>query len=745
MDLITVLNLLKRKLWILLVFPSVSILVTYFLLSKMDKVYRSTAQIATGFTSDETVTLSDERTSNRFEIDTKFMNTMESMKSISVISLVSYELLLHDLNHPHPFRVIGDADNFEFTLNAETKETVRELLKNKLDSFKTLNSFDKKDQLAFSIMKAYGYHFDQLSGRFTIKRQNISDFITVDFESENPELSSFAANQLCQQFIRFNKTFKTDFSAESIEYLERIVEEKRKIRDERSAALSAFKISNNIFNYEAESTSKITQISTYEANRELVLQKISGLEFSLRKINSSIANFKKLDQAEIAKVNQRIIELRRNIDNLSSKQTEEARTQANQLRDELQFEIARLQQLNSVADAGNLGVLTAEGNRIELELQIARSNLSTIEDALANLKSSVTGLAIKEAGLSELERDLAAATIEFQDAEASYKAATRKASIIGSSLRQIIQAQPSKDPEASKGLLLAAFAGVSCFVFCAVGIVLVDLMNFSIRNQNRLERLTGIKNIATLNQIDLKLSDIQRVFQGKIKDENLDMFVHFIRKFRFEIENSQKQIFLIASTKGNVGKSFIIIWLAYTLSLLSKRILIIDTNFKSSSLTKLLIQNIDESTLLKKGADEKLTLLPRDTGERPDPKDIPSAPASDENASSLINRTQFVGVDIIGNYGGKESPSEIFAGKDFSRMLKSLIMKYDYILMEGPSLNDYSDTRELVGFADKVIPVFDAESILNELDNDSIKYIQSLNDKLMGTVLNKVKPKEMII
>jgi len=63
-------------------------------------------------------------------------------------------------------------------------------------------------------------------------------------------------------------------------------------------------------------------------------------------------------------------------------------------------------------------------------------------------------------------------------------------------------------------------------------------------------------------------------------------------------------------------------------------------------------------------------------------------------------------IEVVGNSGCAASPSEIFAGKDFGQTLESLKEYYDYILFEGPSLNNCSDTRELETYVDKVIPVF---------------------------------------
>ncbi|MBK8292827.1 MAG: hypothetical protein IPK96_19710 [Flammeovirgaceae bacterium] len=71
--------------------------------------------------------------------------------------------------------------------------------------------------------------------------------------------------------------------------------------------------------------------------------------------------------------------------------------------------------------------------------------------------------------------------------------------------------------------------------------------------------------------------------------------------------------------------------------------------------------------------------------------------------------------------------------------------KYDYILMEGPSLNEYSDTKELIDYVDKVITVFGAETTLNNLDKESIQFLKSIRGKFLGALLNRVQLKDLSI
>ena len=90
--------------WIILIcVPLVSVLGAFYFISQMDKKFKSTAQIATGFTTDDAVKLND-GPSNPFDINTNFNNIIESMNSVPVLSLVSYRLVLHDLESDQTFR-----------------------------------------------------------------------------------------------------------------------------------------------------------------------------------------------------------------------------------------------------------------------------------------------------------------------------------------------------------------------------------------------------------------------------------------------------------------------------------------------------------------------------------------------------------------------------------------------------------------------------------------------------------------
>lgn len=733
MDFQTVLRILQRKIWILLGIPLIAVICAFFFVSRMDKQYKSTAQLATGFTADDAVRIYDEN-SSAWEINTKFINLNESMNSLPVMSLVSYRLIIHDLASSQPFRRLTDDDrvknNITDTLLQESKEKFKQLL----EQIKPLNSAGMADRQLFELLKVYGYDYESLGETFKIKRVSTSDFISIEYLSENPYLSAFAVNALCEEFIRYNKTLKTDRSSESIEFFENLVVEKKATLDTKTTALKDFKVDNNVFNYGAESENKIQRITDYELNKEKEEKNIKGLQLSISTIEAKMKSYNQLNAQEEVQVKQRIVQLKDQITELSYSVSQDDE-KLKKLRDELQLEISRLGLITDSNQVDGLKALEEKRDNLTLDLEISRANLASIERSLRSLKYDVSGFATKEARIADLEREVQVASEEYLDAQEKYHAAKNKSLGVGSSLRQILKGQPNLEAEPSKTLITLALVGFSSFSLCLIVLLLSEFIDMTIRIPSQLERLTGLKNIGVVNSIKLKEFDIEKTFNEKSTDKDSNALVHFLRKLRYEVQKSHGKVILLASTQGNVGKSFIIICLSYTLSLINKKILIIDTNFKRNSLTKLLLtQTTEERKLLNSSTNKNPLLLE---------KTMNGSPAN--SYTNIISKTKFPGVDLIGNVGGSGSPSEILAGRDFKEMILQLAHQYDFIFMEGPSLNNYADSKELIEYVDKVIAVFGADTKLKDFDKESLSFLKSLKGKLVGSILNKVQLKDLSV
>ncbi|NJN26111.1 MAG: AAA family ATPase [Cyclobacteriaceae bacterium] len=367
---------------------------------------------------------------------------------------------------------------------------------------------------------------------------------------------------------------------------------------------------------------------------------------------------------------------------------------------------------------------------------MSKENLRDIEYKIDALRQNISSFASDQATFAGLQREIDLATQEYLDAQEKFNAAQNKSLVKESNIKQVLMAQPALEPESSKRLIIIAIAVVASFAFTLIVFIVLELMDLSIRTASIYKRNTKLKLIGVLNDLKVKNVNFEKIFSSEQNVEKTKKFKHLLRKIRFDINNSNSKIVLFTSTKNGEGKSFVLFSIAYSFSLMQKRVLIIDTNFRNNSLTNFLIPKSSTKYLL--GAHENENWHGANGDNEPNL-------VSNNLQKNIIKRTSFKGIDVVGNNGLNLSPSEVFVNRDFKLLLKELATEYDFIFMEGSALNDFSDSKELIEYVDKVVAVFSARSTIKDIDKESIAYLSGINSKFLGGILNFVENKHLDI
>lgn len=739
MDLQGLIAVLWRRKWILIIVPTIAMLSAFLVRFLGEWKFVSTAQLTTGLTvSDELI--QKERQLNPYEVQVTFNNLIEVIRSRSVMGQVSYRLLQHDFSDStHAFRKI-DKKDIKVGINKPISEYInvfQPLLKNKLDSLTLLNPINADQKLLQKFIDAYGYDYETLLKNITINRLNQSDFIEISYSSEDADLSAFVVNTVCSEFIRYYVKARVSSSSISLESLESIAKQRREYLDSKIAELKNFKSRNDVINSAVESEAKINQIKSYEDQITEGQQKLRGLELTLANLNVRI------NDAEVSngmRPNDQVVTLRKKINSVNERYIQGGQTDATlldsltHLRTQLDAALQRASESSKMTVA-ELNALRNKREESRVELEIARENLSSLNKVYSSMRYSIGNLANNEALGKALEKEVDVASEENQAAQNRLNEAKEKLVTNRVSISQVLIAEPAEKAQSRKTLVFMLFSGVLSFVICAAAIIGLELMDSRIKNATRFRQKTRLKLAGSLPQMPSTELNWEAVFdsgddQVKINEE--------IRKIRFEIANHKARVILVSSLRQNQGKSFFIIALAYSLSLLKKRTLIIDTNLRNNSLTQSLLAQPNLRLLLDKFAQNTKLLGPGNVGQEASQRENTN-PVFDE---ALISRTQNDYVDIIGNKKSQLSPSEVIPGGDFKVLLEWLKITYDYIILEGPALNSFSDSKELIRFVDLIVPVFSAESTVDAADTDSLNYLRSLQDKLGPAVLNNVEDKD---
>ena len=742
MDLQTLFRIFWRRRFILITAPVLATCCALVIRIFGEWNYKSTAQIASGITVSNEL-LDKEKYFNPYEIQAAFNNLVEMIKSRSVIGLLSYKLVQHDMfDKEMPFRHPAESEvqkKIRGDINA-FKPDFKNELRSKVESLTLLDPKNPQQRALQKVIDAYEYDYESLLKGLNVSRLNNSDFIEISFISENPELSAFVVNTLSSEFIRYYTAIKLIRSNASMESLISIVEQRKAYLDAKQEDLKAFNANNEIVNSDVEGESKIHEKKEYEKEIADEEKRIRGFKLSLVNLDSRIANLENGTKGEEQQPNEKVVSILQQIKSLNHRYTTTGQTDT-KLRDSIALLRAQLQTVFSgdavIENSGankELKELKQKREETAVSLDIARDNLRSLNNILQSMRYSIGNFANKEAISNALAKEVEVARAEYLAAQEHFSAAKEKLITNKMMINQVLYGEVPEKPESGKTIILLVFTGVLSFALCAFVIVLIHLSDARIQTVARLKDLTKLQVAGSIKSFSPKIGELGWKFfmEPNGHQQELNQLNHDLRKIRFEIESRNAQVLLITSTQQGQGKSFLIMALAHAFALIHKRTLIIDTNMRNNSLTKMLIARISLLHSMKTFQSTKLLGM----GESDD-KEVPP-PKSAE--SSLITQTANKRVDIIGNKTSAFSPLELIPTGDFVTLLKYLRNQYDYIILEGSALNEFSDSQELERFVDLVIPVFSADLSLSETDYESIDHLVALKERLGPSILNKFNP-----
>lgn len=727
-------NVLLRGKWLILAAIIAPAIAAYLYVNSQDRTYRSATTISTGLLDPAGLNPDDPGTYISSEIlDISFNNHVEKMQSESMKRLLSFKLLIRDLEgEATPYRTL-DEENAEKirTVNLNNLVTA---LKGKLEKLDG-SQFERDTELEYlAVAKAYEYDRESIDDMLVVYRKGKTDLLGIDFETEDPFLSAFCASSLAELFLEVNKYEQEKTYVEDFEFAKKDTEQKKKNLDSISYALNNYRIKHNLLDIskQAQDIIKIKgelEALNIEASTSIgsSAESIKTLDRYLREADVNIIQDKveKISESENFLYFDQQIEILR-ADYIDTRD-QNILKEIEALEDQKKVMFEKMAKQES-EDLGNINKDLSKdllASKIEEELKNASSKAAqeSIIASLSRKNSEARQLLTHYSYVDKLTNDMKIASDAYdtaKDIENEKKVALEK-SAYPLAIRE--KANVADEPESSLKLVITAFSGVVGGTFAILALLMLAFMDNSLSNTHQFRKFSDIDLIGTLNELKQKNINLKELFGSELNNQPLEVFKESVRSLRHEIEQTNQKSFLFTSTKEQQGKTFLIIMLAHALTLKGKRILLIDTNFKNNSLTRM----FDENNMKNK-------LTSRLLGEANLDKEFET-----KNANSSSTMFSMDNVDILGNRGGMSSPSELFAGKEFRKLLENFTNTYDYIFLEGPALNKYADSKELIEYVDKVITVFSATNSVDAADKKSINYLQKLNGKLLGAVLNKLE------
>ena len=245
MDLSKFLNLLYHRRLVLILIPVVTIIIAYFLTKNLPDAYLSDARIATGIVDQSQQFLDNGDNAQESKINQDFNNLIQIMRLNKMLEQVSYKLILHDLTDKNPFRKLS---KLLLTVNGDARKHAVKIYSMHYDSLTELSVFNRDEKGLSAVLKSMKYDDESILSKLAVYRVENSDFIDVQFESENAMLSAFVVNTLSQEFIKYYSSVVKNNQNKAVDFFGKLLRQKKDAMDEARNELKVYKIENHILN-----------------------------------------------------------------------------------------------------------------------------------------------------------------------------------------------------------------------------------------------------------------------------------------------------------------------------------------------------------------------------------------------------------------------------------------------------------------------------------------------------------------
>jgi len=750
MELQYYLNILWRRKWLILLSMLLTAALAFLFIHYKASSYQSDSVVATGVV-DYTGISSDKNNAfmQQLQVEMRFDNLIEFMSSRQCMNFLIFNLVHHDLeamaNGTTSFKKEIDLSSF----NSEELGRLSDLLALQIDD-KNPTFENPEDELFFNkVAKAFKYDFETLKKEhIKITRIGKTDYVKIAFLSDSPEFSYFGASAFTQSFIEYFEKLRQGEDEGTLSYLRETVAAKKLELENKQNALRNYRSKGGIVDLESQKKATVSQIQRLEQERELELSTVLAnkktiveLERLIKKegLGKEEVTIKTDDKATRILANKAIVNLKKQIATYERQLIDSGGNKkeiASRLSLTEKALDKKLKDLAKLDDEEPFRATEREDNTIsnnlidrkvqsKIDLTSAEEKLKLIEGNLQSLNNRIQSYVTNESFLINLGREIELSTEEYKKLAVELSKEELENLKGDNPLRIIEHAQVPEKPEPNKKLLISAFSGV---VGAGMSTFLIFLMTFldkSLSSPNQFKSYIDLPLIGSLNEIDVKHLNMNALFNGQVAQPKEEKFREFVSNLRFNMEREDgNKIYLVTSPRQNDGKSFLIANLAHSLVVRNRKVLVIDTNFKKSTLS-----HWSENAATKNGGviealvSRKLIHL--------------------FTFAQLKTPYENRHIDLLKNSGKTTSLLEGVADSNFKTFLQDIRPQYDYILLEGAALNDYSDSKELLAFSDRVIAVFNADTTLQSVDKNSIEFLQSLNGQFMGSVLNKIDLKSL--
>lgn len=705
MEIVKYLKALNRRKLLLIIVPVITVIITFFLVRNLPDQYTSNSRISTGLT-DPSQQVPGNDSKQESSVMQEFSNIMQVLLQKQTLDQVSYQIIIHDLTNPKPFR---EPSKLMAALTPAQRQQLAAEFGKLHAAHAPLLPSDQQKTTMLELLASMKYDNSSLLKNLSVYRVQNSDFIEISVTSESSSLSAFVANTAATEFItNYGDIVKTN-RAKTKDLLTRVMEEKLATWQSKLEDLKNYKIKNNILKLDEQAKTLYGQIADYETRRQNVEKEILGTSASLQAINAKFqAKDRRYLEATTTRINADIVDtkelLRRANDEYITAGFDDAYLPRV---DSLKKVLER--QINESTDRVIYNPLSAktqlvtEKLTLETQLEMARNSVVSVARELNRLSTKLQTLVPHEAVIQNYETGIDMASKEYLDILNKWNAFSMEGES-ASKLKQVEVALPGV-VQPSKKMLLIILSGVISFTFCVVVILALAFFDRAVGEEQELADKTGIPVLGDIDFAQGLNLDLKKIWHNQDNSQVAMKLKSQLRALRFEVNTEMKDSKVLAITSLNTeeGKTFTSINLAYAYAVANKKVLLIDGNFGNPAIS----QTVKPPYFVEDVFTGKI-------------------------AVSTLDQE----MAVLGNRGGDQSLMELATQSQLAEKIKDLTRIFDIIIIDTAAMEKNHKAKEWINCAERTIAIFEKD---NQLDADAMQLVDYLKtgDQLIGWVFNK--------
>ncbi|MEO1486051.1 MAG: hypothetical protein AAFU57_09895 [Bacteroidota bacterium] len=569
-------RLLLRHVALLIGVPVLLGGMVFYLTRNQPKVYNSKARVYTGIATGSNIELENTKIDFR-ATNTAYDNLLNLIKARTTIEIVGLKLFAQ-----HMVLENADVKIISQEKYAALMELVPEEVKQLVvpgDVVKTYENFlelkeSNHTNFIYQLINLDhpDYSIEKISGRVGLRRISNSDFVDIEFESEDAAICQNTLLILCEVFVQLNADIKVNQSDAVVKYFERQLAASTVDLKGAEDELLQFNQTNNIINYYEQTKHIAAEKEEFEIKYLEVFRKFNAAKAVLGVLES------KLEAHELKRLSStRIMNLRKELSTLSFevsmltlgmdkdstvqlKKTKDANTKMQriaEIEDELAKNIDTIYKTDydtkSLASTSVLSDWLAK----TIEYEGTRAQLRVMDEKREEFKRLYQEFSPLGATMKRLERKIDIAEREYLSLLHSLGLAKLRQQNV--ELKSNIKLTEAPffpiSPKPSKRMLLVIVAAMAGFVLVAATILVLEFLDGNINTAKRAE-----------DKIDLKVSSIfpvigaesSKIDYAYLKNKAVNAISRNIILNQFKKDKTAAPVVnLLFSTQDKEGKTFI--------------------------------------------------------------------------------------------------------------------------------------------------------------------------------------------